>query len=58
MPEIYEVLVYEGWGKTYTIEADSKEEAEAIYDRDGKEAAHVVLQKEQLNETFVVEVSE
>ena len=51
---LYNVLVYEGWGKTYLIEAESMEAAEAMYE----EGRHGEPDKEDLNETFVVEVTE
>lgn len=48
----YEVLVYEGWGKTYLVEADSPQEAEDLYENGTYESDRVVL-----NETFVVDVT-
>jgi hypothetical protein len=53
--QTYEVLVYEGWGKSYLIEADSPEEAEQAYETLGGE--HFGVAKESLNETFIVEVT-
>ena len=52
MTKIYEVLVYEGWGKTYLVEADSPKEAEDLYENGTYESDRVVL-----NETFVVDVT-
>jgi hypothetical protein len=54
--QTYEVLVYEGWGKSYLIEADSPEEAEQAYETLGGE--HFGVAKESLNETFIVETTE
>jgi len=51
----YKVLVYEGWGKTFLVDADSAEEAEAIYNK-GENS--FPMDSEQCNETFVAEVSE
>jgi len=48
----FSVLVYEGWGKTYLVEADSAEEAEAKY-----HAEAMSPEKAKINETFVVEVT-
>lgn len=53
MTKVYEVLVYEGWGKSYLIEADSKEEAEKKY-----ETEPMAFDSAQINETFIVETNE
>ncbi len=52
LTKTYEVLVYEGWGKTYLVEADSPKEAEDLYENGTYESDRVVL-----NETFVVDVT-
>ena len=53
LTKTYEVLVYEGWGKTYLVEADSPQEAEDLYEN----GTYRHPSRESLNETFVVEVT-
>jgi hypothetical protein len=58
LEKTFGVLVHEGWGKTFLVEADNEEEAQKIFEDSEDPYEDFTLSNEQMNETFVVEVSE